>query len=120
MAQPNIYMYPFSLKLSSHPGCHITLGTVPRTLQEVTVVYPFEIWQCVPVYPKLPTLGDFFELRRGFKEDGRCALGTQYMVAVLSIRNTCMCPCVLSRFSCVRLCHPVDHSTPGFSVHGVL
>ena len=94
MAQPNIYMYPFSLKLPSHPGCHITLGTVPCILREVTAGYPFEIWQCVPVHPKLPALGDFSELCRGFKEDGWCILGTQYVVAVLSVRNTCVCPCV--------------------------
>ena len=31
-----------------------------------------------------------------------------------------VCACVLSRFGCVRLCHPMDRSTPGFSVHGVL
>ena len=27
--QPYIYMYPFSPKLPSHPGCHITLSRVP-------------------------------------------------------------------------------------------
>ena len=26
--EPYIYMYPFSPKLPSHPGCHITLSTV--------------------------------------------------------------------------------------------
>ena len=28
-SQPYIYMYPFSPKLASHPGCHITLSRVP-------------------------------------------------------------------------------------------
>ena len=28
--------------------------------------------------------------------------------------------CVLSRFSRIRLCDPVDHSLPGSSVHGIL
>ena len=31
--QPYIYMYPFSPKLPSHPGCHITLSRVPCALQ---------------------------------------------------------------------------------------
>ena len=31
-----------------------------------------------------------------------------------------MCVCMLSRFSHVRLCDPVDHSPPGSSVHGIL
>ena len=26
--------------------------------------------------------------------------------------------CVLCRFSCVQLCHPIDHSPAGSSVHG--
>ena len=29
-----------------------------------------------------------------------------------------VCPCLLSRFSCVRLCDPIDCSPPGSSVHG--
>ena len=29
--QPYIHMYPFSPKLPSHPGCHITLSRVPRS-----------------------------------------------------------------------------------------
>ena len=28
--------------------------------------------------------------------------------------------CLLSRFSCVRLCDPMDFSQPGSSVHGIL
>ena len=27
--------------------------------------------------------------------------------------------CVLSRFSCVQLCDPMDYSPPGSSVHGI-
>ena len=39
--QPHIYMYPFSPKPSSHPGCHITLSRVPYAIQQVLVGYPF-------------------------------------------------------------------------------
>ena len=28
--QPNIYMYPFSPKLPSHPGCHTHIGLNSR------------------------------------------------------------------------------------------
>ena len=31
--QPYMYMYPFSPKLLSHPGCHITLSRVPCAIQ---------------------------------------------------------------------------------------
>ena len=31
-----------------------------------------------------------------------------------------MCCAVLSHFSCVRLCYPIDYSLPGSSVHGIL
>ena len=31
-----------------------------------------------------------------------------------------MCACVLSRFSCVRVCNPMDYSSPGSSIHGIL
>ena len=31
--QPFIYMYPFSPKLSSHPGCNITFDRVPPAIQ---------------------------------------------------------------------------------------
>ena len=41
--QPHIYIYPFSLKLPSHPGWHITLRRVPRAIQWVFVGYPFSI-----------------------------------------------------------------------------
>ena len=37
LTQPYIYMYPFSPKLSSHPGCHITLSRVLCAIQEVCV-----------------------------------------------------------------------------------
>ena len=39
--QPYIHTYPFSPKLPSHPGCHITLSRVPCAVQEVLVDYPF-------------------------------------------------------------------------------
>ena len=36
------YMYPFSSKLPSHPGCHITLSRVPCALHRLDLVgYPF-------------------------------------------------------------------------------
>jgi hypothetical protein len=36
-------MYPFSLKLPSYPGWHITLRRVPCAIQWVFVGYPFSI-----------------------------------------------------------------------------
>ena len=39
--QSYIYMYPFSPKLPTHLGCHITLSRVPCALQQVLVCYPF-------------------------------------------------------------------------------
>ena len=39
--QPYIYMYPVSPKLSSHPGCRVTLSIVPCAIQQVLVGYPF-------------------------------------------------------------------------------
>ena len=33
--QPYIHMYPFSPKLPSHPGCHMTLSRIPRAIQWV-------------------------------------------------------------------------------------
>ena len=36
-----------------------------------------------------------------------------------SFQHEALLPCVLSRFSHVRLCDPVDCSPPGFSVHGI-
>ena len=36
--QPFTYMYPFSPKLPSHPGCHITLSRVPCAIQKVLLV----------------------------------------------------------------------------------
>ena len=38
----------------------------------------------------------------------------------LILRRPCMCACMLSCFSPVWLCDPVDCSLPGFSVHGIL
>ena len=39
--QPYICMHPFSPKLSSHPGCHITWSKVPYAIQQVLVGYLF-------------------------------------------------------------------------------
>ena len=46
-----MYMYPFSSKLPSHPGCHITPSRVPRAVQQVLVGYPFKIQQWVHGVP---------------------------------------------------------------------
>ena len=40
--QPYTYMYPFSPKLPSHPGCHITLSRVFCTIQKVLLVIHFK------------------------------------------------------------------------------
>ena len=37
--QPYTYMYPFSPKLPSHPGCHIALSRVACALQQVLVIH---------------------------------------------------------------------------------
>ena len=39
--QPYVHMYPFSFKLPSYPGCHITLNRLPCAIQQVFVSYPF-------------------------------------------------------------------------------
>ena len=36
-----------------------------------------------------------------------------------ALNHTCLV-CMLSRFSCVRLCDPIDCSQPASSVHGIL
>ena len=41
LAKQYICVYPFSSKLPSHPGCHITLSRVPCAIQYVLVGYPF-------------------------------------------------------------------------------
>ena len=35
------------------------------------------------------------------------------------IKLPCVCACMLSHFSCVWLCDPVDSQPPGSSVHGI-
>ena len=39
---------------------------------------------------------------------------------VWSLQKDDLCACVLSHFSCVQLCDPMDCSLPGFSVYGIL
>ena len=41
--QAYIYMNPCFPKLSSYPGCHITLSRVPYAIQKVLAGYPFKI-----------------------------------------------------------------------------
>ena len=36
-----LYMYPLSSKLPSHPVCYITLSRIPYVIQKVLVDYPF-------------------------------------------------------------------------------
>ena len=45
--QSYIPMYPLSPKLSSHPGCHISLSRVPCAIQRVFIGYPFQIQQWI-------------------------------------------------------------------------
>ena len=52
-------MHPFSPKLPSPPGCHITLSRVPCAIYlyipvQALVGCPFRIQQCVHVHPQLP------------------------------------------------------------------
>ena len=51
---PYVFLYPFSPKLPSHPGCHITLSRVHCARQYVLVGYPFQIQRCIHVHPKVP------------------------------------------------------------------
>ena len=39
---------------------------------------------------------------------------------VWNLQKDDLCPCVLSQFSCVQLCDPMDWNLPGFPVHGIL
>ena len=39
---------------------------------------------------------------------------------IWSTECVCVCACMLSHFSCVWLCDPMDHSLPGSSAHGIL
>ena len=41
--QPHMNMHPFSPKLPSHPGCHITLSRAPHAIGEVLVGYPLSV-----------------------------------------------------------------------------
>ena len=50
-----IYMYLFFFKFFSHLGCYIILSRVPCAVHYVLIGYPFKIWQCVHVNPKLPS-----------------------------------------------------------------
>ena len=52
--QPYIYMYPFSPKPPSHPGCHMTLSRVPCAVQQVLAGSACETQPCVHVHPRLP------------------------------------------------------------------
>ena len=44
--QPYTYMYPFSPKLPSHPGCRITLSRVPYAIQWSWMVFHLSIVVC--------------------------------------------------------------------------
>ena len=52
--QPYIYMHPFSPKLPSHLGYHITLSRASCAKQQVLVGYPFHLEQHLHIHPKLP------------------------------------------------------------------
>ena len=39
---------------------------------------------------------------------------------VWNLQKDDLCACVLSQFSCVQLCDPMDWNLPGFPVHGIL
>ena len=87
--QPHTYMYPFSPKLPSHPGWHMTLNTVP--------CWGTVLWgdgrAKVPIFPHdYQTVGIISILEWEESES----------VAQLS------------------LCHPMDCTPPGSSVHGIL
>ena len=49
-----------------------------------------------------------------------CTLPLNHILKIAQMTMLCVCPCVLSRFSRVQLCDPMDCSPPDSSVHGIL
>ena len=48
-------------------------------------------------------------------------LSGSFRIFYIQDHVSCKCAvCAKSRFSCVQLCNPVEHSLPGSSVHGIL
>ena len=47
----NVYMYPLTLKLLSHPGCHISLSRVPCALQ--CIHFSSVIQSCLTLYDSM-------------------------------------------------------------------
>ena len=52
--QPYIHMHPFSPRLPSHLGYHVTLSRASCAKQQVLVGYPFHIEQHLHIHPQFP------------------------------------------------------------------
>ena len=56
--QSYMYMYPFSSKLPSHPGCHITLSRVPSAYNSFLLVIHFKyssVYMSIPSSLTIPS-----------------------------------------------------------------
>ena len=49
-----------------------------------------------------------------------CTLPLNHILKIAQMIMLCVCACVLSRFSCVQLCDPMDCCPPDSSLHGIL
>ena len=133
--QPYIYTHPFSPKLPSHPGCHITLSRVPS-------------WHSLWIFSLKSTLRSIFKDRKLdqqkepiFKEYDYFYYCYNYkfkeiwlflllilllillLLTIINTNNNHMANCHLMKSSvssvgqsCPTLCDPKDCSTPGLPV----
>ena len=121
VTQADTYMYPFSPKLPTPPGCHITLSrvlcTIHRTLLVIHVKYSsvnfhFQndpMWDTLlfcPFYCGTERLNHLFKITQLLHSR---AIGDSAAAAAAA----------KSLQSCPTLCDPIDGSPPGSSVHGI-
>ena len=127
---PYTQVHPFSPKLLSHPGCHITLSRFPCAIRQDFVGYPFLIEQ---PYLNIDVLLLFFlpSSNSGNQDpvlsDPRPYLVSQFQSLGPSVDFhaqqwnivACMYACSITQL-CLTLCNPMDCSPPGSSIHGIL
>ena len=123
-------MHPFSPKLLSHPGCHITLSRFPCAIQQDFVGYPFLIEQ---PYLNIDVLLLFFlsSSNSGNQDpvlsDPRPYLVSQFQSLGPSVDfHAQQWNIIVYMYAysiaqlCLTLCNPMDCSPPGSSIHGIL